>query len=193
MKDKYQNPIVGANVRLDKTSQGAITDTTGYFHIENVAVGEYTLFVNAIGIEPISQKIKVMAENNQELHLLATLTDEIESIVVSGALRETDIKDSPILVEVYSDRFLQKNPSSNFFDAVQNINGVRPQITCSVCGTGGIQINGMEAPYTMVLIDGMPIVSGLGTVYGLSGIPSNHLRYRLRFCTHSRNTRLFGV
>jgi outer membrane receptor for ferrienterochelin and colicins len=138
VKDKYQNPIVGANVRLDKTSQGAITDTTGYFRIENVAVGEYTLFVNAIGIEPISQKIKVMAENNQELHLLATLTDEIESIVVSGALRETDIKDSPILVEVYSDRFLQKNPSSNFFDAVQNINGVRPQIFCSVCGMGGI-------------------------------------------------------
>jgi outer membrane receptor for ferrienterochelin and colicins len=30
----------------------------------------------------------------------------------------------------------------------------------------------MEGPYTMVLIDGMPIVSSLGAVYGLSGIPN---------------------
>jgi len=192
VKDKYRNPVVGASVRIDKTSQGATTDTAGYFRIDNVPTGEYTLFVNAVGIEPISRKINIQADS-QELYLVATLTDEIEAIVVSGALRETDIKDSPILVEVYSDRFLQKNPSSNFFDALQNINGVRPQITCSVCGTGGIQINGMEAPYTMVLIDGMPIVSGLGTVYGLSGIPSNYLRYSLRLCNHSRNTRLFGV
>ncbi|MEQ9591238.1 MAG: TonB-dependent receptor, partial [Cyclobacteriaceae bacterium] len=36
---------------------------------------------------------------------------------------------------------------------------------------GDIHINGLEGPYTMVLIDGMPIVSGLSTVYGLTGIP----------------------
>src|SRR5690606_28551516 len=37
--------------------------------------------------------------------------------------------------------------------------------------TGDIHINGLEGPYTMVLIDGMPIVAGLSTVYGLNGIP----------------------
>src|SRR5690606_27200340 len=43
---------------------------------------------------------------------------------------------------------------------------------CNVCNTGDIHINGLEGPYTLVLIDGMPIVSGLSTVYGLSGIPN---------------------
>src|SRR5690606_20793645 len=47
----------------------------------------------------------------------------------------------------------------------------RPQINCSVCNTGDIHINGLEGPYTMVMIDGLPIVSGLSTVYGLNGIP----------------------
>jgi outer membrane receptor for ferrienterochelin and colicins len=42
-----------------------------------------------------------------------------------------------------------------------------------VCNTGDIHINGLEGPYTMVLIDGMPIVSSLSTVYGLSGIPNS--------------------
>src|SRR5690606_37940377 len=66
-----------------------------------------------------------------------------------------------------------KNPTPNIFEALQNINGVRPQINCNVCNTGDIHINGLEGPYTLVLIDGMRIVSGLSTVYGLSGIPNS--------------------
>src|SRR5690606_31738730 len=64
-------------------------------------------------------------------------------------------------------------PTPNIFEALQNVNGVRPQINCNVCNTGDIHINGLEGPYTLVLIDGMPIVSGLSTVYGLSGIPNS--------------------
>src|SRR5690606_5771509 len=69
--------------------------------------------------------------------------------------------------------FLKKNPTPNIFEALQNVNGVRPQLNCNVCNTGDIHINGLEGPYTLVLIDGMPIVSGLSTVYGLSGIPNS--------------------
>jgi outer membrane receptor for ferrienterochelin and colicins len=46
-------------------------------------------------------------------------------------------------------------------------------LNCNICSTGDIHINGLEGPYTMVLIDGMPIVSSLATVYGLSGIPNS--------------------
>src|SRR5690606_12091828 len=69
--------------------------------------------------------------------------------------------------------FFKKNPTASIFEALQNVNGVRPQINCNVCNTGDIHINGLEGPYTLVLIDGMPIVSGLGTVYGLTGIPNS--------------------
>ena len=56
---------------------------------------------------------------------------------------------------------------------MQNINGVRPQLNCSVCNTGDIHINGQEGSYTMVLVDGLPIISGLSSVYGLTGIPQS--------------------
>jgi outer membrane receptor for ferrienterochelin and colicins len=79
---------------------------------------------------------------------------------------------SPIPVEVYTPQFFKKNPAPSIFESLQNVNGVRPQINCSVCNTGDIHINGLEGPYTMVTIDGMPIVSSLSTVYGLFGIPS---------------------
>ena len=78
---------------------------------------------------------------------------------------------SSVPVEVYSKAFFKKNPTPSIFESLQNVNGVRPQLNCNVCNTGDIHINGLEGPYTFVLIDGMPIVSGLSTVYGLTGIP----------------------
>lgn len=76
-------------------------------------------------------------------------------------------------VELYHSSYFSKNPTPNLFEALSNVNGVRPQVNCNICNTGDIHINGLEGPYTMILIDGMPIVSALSTVYGLSGIPNS--------------------
>ena len=36
---------------------------------------------------------------------------------------------------------------------IENVNGVQKQINCGVCGSNDIHINGMEGPYTLVLIN----------------------------------------
>jgi outer membrane receptor for ferrienterochelin and colicins len=97
---------------------------------------------------------------------------DMDAIVVSGTMRPVRKLESPVAVEVYSGLFLRKNPVPSIFEALQMVNGVRPQLNCNVCNTGDIHINGLDGPYTMVTIDGMPIVSGLSTVYGLFGIPN---------------------
>lgn len=97
---------------------------------------------------------------------------DMDEIVVSGTLKPMRKLESPVAVEVYSSQFLKKNPVPSIFEALQMVNGVRPQLNCNVCNTGDIHINGLDGPYTMVTIDGMPIVSGLSTVYGLFGIPN---------------------
>lgn len=97
----------------------------------------------------------------------------IGEIVVTGTLRSVSRTESPIPVEVFTPAYFKKNPTPSLFEAVGMINGIRPQLNCNVCNTGDIHINGMEGPYTLVLIDGMPIVSALSTVYGLSGIPNS--------------------
>lgn len=107
---------------------------------------------------------------------VATPSHRIEEVVISGTLQERSKSDSPIAVESYSAKFFQKNASINLFESMNMINGVQPQLNCSVCNTGDIHINGMEGPYTMILIDGMPIVSSLATVYGLMGIPNSMIK-----------------
>lgn len=100
-------------------------------------------------------------------------TKLIDDVVVTGTIKPISRSKSPVAVEIYSQKFFQKNPTPNIFEAISMVNGVRPQLNCSVCNTGDIHINGLEGPYTMILIDGMPIVSSLSTVYGLSGIPNS--------------------
>lgn len=96
----------------------------------------------------------------------------LDPVVVSGSLYEQKKSKSTLAIESYSSSFLQKNPSPTFFESIGLINGVQPQLHCGVCNTGDIQINGMRGSYSLILIDGMPLVGGLSTVYGLSGIPS---------------------
>ncbi|MFN9111581.1 MAG: TonB-dependent receptor plug domain-containing protein, partial [Bacteroidota bacterium] len=98
---------------------------------------------------------------------------QLDEVVISGTLKAVKRLETSVPVEVITSTFLKQNPTSNIFDALQNVNGLRPQNNCNVCNTGDIRINGLDGPYTMVTVDGMPIVSALGTVYGLSGIPNS--------------------
>ncbi|WP_100075315.1 TonB-dependent receptor plug domain-containing protein [Chryseobacterium camelliae] len=103
----------------------------------------------------------------------AIKTRQIDDVVITGTIKAVSRSKSPVPVEIYSQKFFRKNPTQNIFEAIAMVNGIKPQLNCSVCNTGDIHINGLEGPYTMILIDGMPIVSSLSTVYGLSGIPNS--------------------
>lgn len=51
---------------------------------------------------------------------------------------------NPISTDVYSQQFFRKNPTPNIFESIAMVNGVKPQLNCSVCNTGDIHINGLE-------------------------------------------------
>ncbi|RRT88750.1 TonB-dependent receptor plug domain-containing protein [Empedobacter falsenii] len=113
------------------------------------------------------------AQEQKDSIYVKDTSENLDEIVVTGTMKAVRKSDSPVPIEIYTPKFFQKNPTPSLFDAVQLINGVQPQLNCNVCNTGDIHINGMEGSYTMILIDGMPIVSSLSTVYGLSGIPNS--------------------
>ncbi len=100
-------------------------------------------------------------------------TKDVDEVVITGTLKQVRKSESPVPVTIISAKIFQKNPTSNVVDALYQINGLNPQVNCNMCNTSDIGINGMQGPYTMILIDGMPIVSSLSSVYGLSGIPNS--------------------
>ncbi|HRB71040.1 MAG TPA: TonB-dependent receptor, partial [Flavobacterium sp.] len=168
-------PLQYANVLIAKTQLGASTDANGLFTIENVSDGTYEIQVSFTGFRSQKKTITIHNATPAMVHFDLKENQSLDEVVVTGTLKAVNRLESPVPVEVYKPTFFKKNPTSNIFEALQNVNGVRPQLNCNVCNTGDIHINGLEGPYTLVLIDGMPIVSGLSTVYGLSGIPNSLL------------------
>jgi outer membrane receptor for ferrienterochelin and colicins len=168
------NAVPFASVFIKELSLACLTDTTGYFEIAHIPNGTYVISISCLGYLSIDKTININSDEVIRLNIeLFELENELSEVVISGTLKEIMRMESPVPVELYSPKFFLKNPSPNIYESLQNVNGVRPQINCQVCNTGDIHINGLEGPYTMVLIDGMPIVSSLSTVYGLSGIPNS--------------------
>lgn len=173
MVNSLDGSVAGANILVENEHAGAVADKNGNYSLK-LAPGTYTLTASFIGMTTQSRKLVVHGEGPLQLNFfLAEANAGLDEVVVSGTMREVSRSESPVPVEVYNAKFFQKNPTPNLFEAIQNINGVRPQLNCNVCNTGDIHVNGLEGPYIMVLIDGMPIVSGLSTVYGLMGIPNS--------------------
>jgi len=172
---KSDTNLVGfASVGFVGTNIGTNTNEKGFYQISSQKFGKHTLRVSAIGYKPF-EKTVIVKENENITVNVNLLPDALglDEVVISGTMKEVSKTESPVPVEVYTAALFKKNPTPSIFDALQNVNGVRPQLNCNVCNTGDIHINGLEGPYTMILIDGMPIVSGLSSVYGLSGIPNS--------------------
>lgn len=160
------------NIYIENTNFGSTTNEVGKYIIHNITPGSYTMHASFTGYKTVKKYIEI-TNKNIVVNFNLEETETLNEVVVTGTMKSVNRLETPIPVEVYSGAFLRKNPTPNIFEALQNVNGVRPQINCNVCNTGDIHINGLEGPYTLVLIDGMPIVSGLSTVYGLSGIPNS--------------------
>ena len=168
-------PLQYANILIKKASKSIVSDADGNYFIKDLAAGEYEIAVSYTGFRTEKRNFTVVDSTITTLNFQLRENNALDEVVITGTLKPVSRLESSVPVEVYKPAFFKKNPTSNIFEALQNVNGVRPQLNCNVCNTGDIHINGLEGPYTLVLIDGMPIVSGLSTVYGLSGIPNSLL------------------
>ena len=168
----YSNgtPLVGASVYINSFSEGVTSNQNGFFLISTDIIPS-KLTISYVGYKT---KTIIISKGKYDFGIIELAhADSLEEVVISGTLKPVSKLDSPVPVEVYGKSFFRANPTASIFEALENVNGIRPQLNCNVCNTGDIHINGQEGSYTMVLIDGLPIVSGLSTVYGLSGIPQS--------------------
>lgn len=174
ISDTRGQSLEAATIAILQLNKNAVSDNSGKYEISDIPYGTYQVEVRFVGLNTFKTEVSL---NSPQTELNVTLKAEshtdLDEVVVSGTMKEVSKLESPVPVEVYTSKFFRANPTPSIFDALQNVNGVRPQLNCNVCNTGDIHINGLEGPYTMILIDGMPIVSGLSTVYGLSGIPQS--------------------
>ena len=138
------SPAPFVNIYLKNTELGTSSNENGWYELKNIPPGKYTLIASTIGYIPFSQSIVVKKEQEQFINIdLKPSIESLDEMVVTGTMKPVSRLESPVPVEVYKPSFFKKNPTASIFEALQNVNGVRPQINCSVCNTGDIHINGL--------------------------------------------------
>ena len=162
------------NIIVKGTTIGVATDATGHYMLKDLPAGELTIEASFIGYKKAVKKIKTkpntMLEVNFELEEEALAIDEV---VVSATRSETMRREAPSLVNVLDTKLFERTQSTDIAQGLKFQPGVRVETNCQNCGFSQVRINGLDGPYSQILIDSRPVFSALAGVYGLEQIPAN--------------------
>ena len=90
VKDSSGVPVSSVVVSISNTSFSVFTNDKGWYQIENVPVGTYTVFVNLIGYKPVSKKISLKEKQIAELDFeLFKKEYAFNEVIVSGTIAKS--------------------------------------------------------------------------------------------------------
>lgn len=164
------------SISVNGTAIGAVTDETGHYQLVNLPEGTFIIKAQSIGYKPSEKEVKITSGNTIEVNF--ELTEDVlglEEIVITGDRSEKKRSESSVIVNTISPKLLKSIGGLTLSDGLNFSPGLRMENNCQNCGFTQVRMNGMEGPYSQVLINGRPIFSGLAGVYGLELIPANML------------------
>ena len=174
IEEGSEQNIPFATVLVLETGEGAAANESGHFTLTGLKPGSYTLRVSAMGYKTKEKEVVVSKEFTMVVHFKLQSDDiVIEEVVVSANRNEVSRKDAPVVVSVVSLPLFEAVNSVDLAKSLNFITGLRVENNCQNCGFPQVRINGLDGPYSQVLINSRPVVSALSGVYGLEQIPVN--------------------
>ena len=170
--DKEHIPYI--NVSIKNTTVVTVTDATGHYFFKNLKEGRYTLVVSGVGYITEEKSVTVIKNKTQEVNF--SIKEDVLNLneVVVTSNRSSELRtEAPVIVSTISSKQLGITQSNVLGEGLNYCTGLRFENDCQNCGFSQIRMNGMEGPYSQILINSRPIFSGLAGVYGLELIPSN--------------------
>ncbi len=167
-EEKSNTPLPGANVYWAGTTTGTVTDINGNFAIDIPQEIEPILVVSFVGFTGdtinVAGKsvIKVVLNRSVSLKIV-----EIASKQQSTFFSAVD----PINLEKITSKELLKAACCNLSESFETNASVDVSYSDAVTGSKEIQMLGLAGSYTLMQAENIPIMRGLGRIYGLNYIP----------------------
>ncbi len=163
-----------ATVVIQGTTIGTAADVTGHFKLTDIPLGKQTVLISAVGYKPFSKEVEFKQKTS--VTILAELEFDnigIEQVVISADRNAKSRSKTPTIVNSINPKLFQRTQSVTLSDGLNFSPGLRMENNCQNCGFSQVRMNGLEGPYTQILINSRPVFSGLAGVYGLELIPAN--------------------
>ena len=136
IKTSDGNPASFVSVGLKNTNKTAQTDEKGKFSIKNVAPGNYTIKVSAIGVTAQEKTISVTAGSDADVSFaIAESSSQLDEVAVNGyktpnkkpvnlgkiAIAPMDL---PQAVQIIGNQVITDQQANRLSDVLKNVNGV---------------------------------------------------------------------
>lgn len=170
----HNEHIPFASVYVKGTTIGITTDESGHYQLINLPEGKLIIVAQAMGYKPKEVEIKIKSGETKEIKF--ELEEDVlglEEVIVTGDRNETNRVESSTIVSTISSKTFSTTQSVTLSEGLNFCPGLRVENDCQNCGFSQVRMNGMEGPYSQILINSRPIFSGLAGVYGLELIPTN--------------------
>jgi len=171
---RNDKPVAGALIAIPSLGIGINTDLDGNYRLQNIPIGTYKLQANMIGY--VRYELQINIESGKTIYHNIQLSDDplqLNEMVVSATRMEISQQIAPVMVHKISSRTLEVTQALSISEGLSFSPGLRLENNCQNCGFTQLRMNGLEGPYTQILINSRPVFSALAGIYGLDMIPSN--------------------
>jgi iron complex outermembrane receptor protein len=119
-------PVESASVRIIAAGLGTFSDSLGFFKINNIPEGNYTLLVSRIGYDDYEKSIIVQGGDELTLGIVLTANPAtLNEVVVTGVSRATLIRGNPVSIIAVSPKQIEQTSQDNIIDVlVKNVPGL---------------------------------------------------------------------
>lgn len=169
-----ENNLPYATILIVESGEGTVSDENGEFFFKKIPEGTYTLRAQLLGYG--TQEKKVIVSNDFAVNVHFVMEEEglnMDEVVVSANRNEVSRKLAPVVVNVMGAKLFESVNSTDLAKALNFQSGLRVENSCQNCAFPQVRINGLEGPYSQILINSRPVISALSGVYGLEQIPVN--------------------
>ena len=123
VKDNTGALLQGAVVEVPDLKVGTVTDSNGNYVLNNLPKGKFIVVASIISYSKATFTINISGDTRQDF-VLSESAIESQEVVITGQSKATEIKRSPVPVEVINNQYLRTNISTNIVDAIAKIPGV---------------------------------------------------------------------
>ena len=158
--------LIGANVIIQETGQGMATDINGYYIIQNIIPGEYTLMVSYVGFRLNRERVTISSSQSlkKDIEMIEDFVELTQVDVTAEKLqRRNNIQPSKINL---SPRMMKAAPALAEPDLFRTIQALPGVLTTSEYSTG-LVIRGGNTDQNLIMLDGITVYnpSHLGGVF----------------------------
>lgn len=161
-------------IAVKNSTIATASDDSGHFILKNLKPGSYTITAQTVGYA-VSEKV-IRLEPGKDLDISFDMQPsdmKLGEVVVTANRNEIKRKEASVVVGVLDTKLFESSNSHNLAQGLNFQSGLRVENNCQNCGFQQVRINGLDGPYSQVLIDSRPIFSSLAGVYGIEQIPVN--------------------